>query len=174
MRVLTFVLLVIAAGCEHPLGGGCINETRNLSVAGALEPAASTEPITGTAAVSVHEARHYLTKHTSEQNFLWSVRASGIDRSTVSAVHVHERDTNRLLFQIPLENTNAPSDVITQAFTMRPQNGAIAQWSEVYELLGSGRGYLDVHVGSSSSPVMRANLAAQNASWREFTRANCS
>ncbi|MDQ3070617.1 MAG: hypothetical protein M3R55_12930 [Acidobacteriota bacterium] len=58
--------------------------------------------------------------------------------------------------------------------TRRPQNGAIAQWSEVYELLGSGRGYLDVHVGGAGSPVMRANLAAQDATWRNFVHANCS
>ncbi len=174
MRFLTIVLLVIAAGCEHPLGGGCINETRNLSLGGTLEPTASTETITGTVLVSLHEARHYRTRQTSGEDFLWSVRASGIDRSTVSAVHVHERDTNRLLFQIPLENTNAPAEVITQTFTRRPHNGAIAQWLEVYELLGSGRGYLDVHVGGSGNPVMRANLTAQNANWRDFIHADCS
>jgi hypothetical protein len=85
---------------------------------------APTGTITGTAGVSLNEARHYLTKQTSDENFLWSVRASGIDRSTVAAVHVHERDTNLLLFQSPIENTNAPADVITQTFTVRPHNGA--------------------------------------------------
>ena len=174
MRVLTIALLVIAAGCENPFGGGCINETRNLSAAGALEPIAPSGTITGIAAVSLFEARHYRTEQTSEEAFLWSVRASGIDRSTVSAVHVHERDTHRLLFQIPIENSNTPADVITQTFTRRPHNGAIAPWPEVYELLGSGRGYLDVHVGGSGSPVMRADLVAQNANWRDFIHANCS
>ncbi|MDQ3069901.1 MAG: hypothetical protein M3R55_09260 [Acidobacteriota bacterium] len=87
---------------------------------------------------------------------------------------MHERDTNRLLFQIPLENANAPADVITQTFTRRPHSGAIAQWSEGYELLGSGRGYLDVHVGASGEPVMRAGLTAQNANWLGFIHANCS
>jgi len=173
MRLLTLVLMVIAGGCALPLDGGCINETRNLSLGGTLEPTASAGSA-GTALVSLHEARHYRTQQTSGEEFLWSVRASGIDRSTVSAVHMHERETNRLLFQIPLENTNAPADVITQTFTRRPHNGAIAQWSEVYELLGSGRGYLDVHVGGSDNSVMRANLTAQNANWRDFLRANCS
>lgn len=137
-RALTVVLLVTAAGCALPLDAGCINETRNLSLEGALQPTDSTMTSSGTALISLHEARNYRTKHTSDEDFLWSVRASGIDRSAVSAVHVHERDTNRLLFQLPLENTNAPADVITQTFTRRPHNGAIAQWSDVYELLGSG------------------------------------
>ena len=174
MHVLTVVLLMIAAGCDHPFSGGCINEARNLALGGTLEPTVPTGTMTGTATVSLHEARHYRTKQTADEDFLWSVRATGIDRSTVSAVHVHERDTNRLLFQIPLENTNAPADVITQTFTRRPHNGAIAQWSEVYELLGSGRAYLDVHVGGSGNPVMRANLTAQNANWRDFIHADCS
>ena len=174
MRVLTLLLLVIVAGCELPFGGGCLDEARNLSLAGNLESTGSTGTITGTAAVSLHEARRHRTKQTTEEDFLWSVRAPGIDRSTVTAVHVHEVDTNRLLFQIPIENTNAPTDVITQTFTRRPHNGAIAQWSEVYELLGSGRGYLDVHVGGSVSPAMRATLTAQNANWRDFIHADCS
>src|SRR5688500_19544237 len=100
MRLLTLVLLLIAGGCALPLDGGCINETRNLSLGGTLELTASAGG-TGTALVSLHEARHYRTKQTSDEEFLWSVRASGLDRSTVSAVHVHERETNRLLFQIP-------------------------------------------------------------------------
>jgi hypothetical protein len=173
VRVLTVVLLVIAAGCELPFGGGCLDETRNLSLGGTLSPLVPTAAITGTAAVSLHEARHHRTRQTSAEDFLWSVRASGIDRSTVSALHVHERDTDRLLFQIPIENTNAPLDVITQTFTRRPHNGAIAQWPEVYELLGSGRGYLDVHVGSGT-PVLRADLTVQNANWRDFIHADCS
>ena len=159
-------LLAGAAGCALPLDGGCLDETRNLSLAGSLE--------SGTAQVTLHEARHHRTKQTSAEEFLWSVRASAVDRSTVSAVHVHERDTDRLLFALPIENTNAPADVITQTFTRRPHNGAISQWSEVYELLGSGRGYLDVHVGGSNPPVLRTNLTPQNANWREFSRANCS
>jgi hypothetical protein len=174
MRVLTIVPLLIAAGCALPLDGGCINETRNLSSGGTLEPTSSPGTSTGTALVVLHEARDYRTKQTSGEEFLWSVRAPGIDRSTVSAVHVHERDTDRLLFQIPLENTNAPADVITQTFSRRPHNGAIASWSEVYELIGSGRGYLDVHVGESGTPVMRANLTAQNPNWRDFIHADCS
>ena len=173
-RWLPFLLLAITAGCALPLDGSCINETRNLSLSGDLEPTGSAGTGSGAALISLHEARDYQTKRTSEEHFLWSVRASGIDRSAVTAVHVHERDTNRLLFQLPIENTNAPADVITQTFTMRPHNGAIAQWSDVYELLGSGRAYLDVHVGGSSDPVMRAGLAAQNANWRDFIRGDCS
>ena len=174
MHVLAIVLLMIAAGCELPFGGGCLNETRNLSLSGALEPTTSAGAVTGTAGVSLHEARHYRTRQTSEEHFLWSVRASGIDRSTVSAVHVHERGTDRLLFVIPIENMNAPADVITETSTMRPHNGAIAQWSEVYELLGAGGAYLDVHVGGSGNPALRANLTTQNSNWREFNRGNCS
>lgn len=89
-------------------------------------------------------------------------------------MHVHERDTNRLLFGLPLENPSALPDVITLTFSPRPHNGIIASWSEVYELLGAGRGYLDVHVAGSSEPVMRANLTAQFANWRDFVHANCS
>ncbi|MDQ3069875.1 MAG: hypothetical protein M3R55_09130 [Acidobacteriota bacterium] len=63
---------------------------------------------------------------------------------------------------------------VTQTFTRRPHSGAIAQWSDVYELLGSGRGYLDVHLGGSGAPVMRADLTAQNADWLGFIHANCS
>lgn len=173
MRCVIVALLLTAAGCANPFSGSCINETRNLSLAGTLEPTAPTGT-SGAALISLHEARNFQTKRTALEEFLWSVRAPGFDRSAVSAVHVHERDTDRILFQLPVENTNMPADVITQTFTRRPHNGAIAQWAEVYELLGSGRGYLDVHVGGSGNPVMRANLAAQNANWRDFIHANCS
>ena len=167
VRALMMSLLVIAGGCALPLDGRCLDETRNLSLVGALGSA-------GTATVALHEARHHRTQQTSAEEFLWSVRSSGIDRSTVSAVHVHERDTGRLLFAIPIENTNAPADVITQTFTRRPHNGAIASWSEVYELLGAGRGYLDVHTAGSAAPLFRADLTPQNANWRDFSRASCS
>ena len=174
MKALTAVLLVIASGCALPLDGSCIDERRALSLEGTLEPTTAAVTGTGTVLVGLQEARNHRTKRTSEQHFNWAVRATGIDRSTVTAVHVHERDTNRLLFQIPIENTNGPADVITLTFSPRPHNGIIAQWSEVYELLGSGRGYLDVHAGGASEPVMRANLTAQFANWREFIHSSCS
>jgi hypothetical protein len=173
MRVVTILLVLLAGGCALPLDGSCIDERRSLSLEGVLQPAGAAAIGNGTAFLGLIEARNYRTKHTSEENFYWAVRASGFDRSTVSAVHVHERETGRLLFQIPIENTNGPADVITLIFSPRPHNGLVAQWSVVYELLGSGSGYLDVHAGGSSEPVLRANLSPQFANWRDFVHSSC-
>ena len=167
------VLLAFATGCTLPLGM-CIDEARNLSLDGTWEATGSTETIPGSVLVGMHEARNHNTKDTTAQEYFWSIRSSSIDRATVSAVHVHERDTDRLLFEIPIENTpGAPAEFITNS-NRRPHNGAIAQWSEVYEILGSGRGYVDVHLGGSGEPVLRANLTPQHSNWRNFVHSSCS
>ncbi len=166
-------LLVPAAGCTLPLGM-CIDEARNLSLEGTWEPIGPTEAISGPVLVGRHEAGNHTSKETTAQEFFWGIRSSSIDRATVSAVHVHERDTDRLLFQIPIEHTNAPAEVITHSISRRPHNGAIANWAEVYQLLGSGLGYVDVHAGGSGVPVTRSNLTPQHANWRNFVHSSCS
>ena len=174
MRLLTIVLLGLVAGCRLPFDGMCINERRILYLEGSLESIGPTGTATGTVSITIHEVRNHRTKQERYlEHFSWSVRASGIDPSAVSAVHVHERDTNVVLFQLPLGSQNPLPGVITERTSWHPPDGAIP-WSEVYELLGAGRSYLDVHLGGSDNPTMRANLAARNANWGQFVHSSCS
>src|SRR5688572_16288190 len=125
MRVLTIVLLGMVAGCGLLFDGMCINERRILYLDGSLESIDATGTATGTVSITIHEVRNHRTKQERYlEHFSWSVRASGMDPSAVSAVHVHERDTNLLLFQMPLENANALPEVITQRTSWDPPNAA--------------------------------------------------
>jgi hypothetical protein len=174
MRVLTLLLLVIVAGCRLPFDGMCIDERRILYLEGSLESSDATGAATGTVSFSVHEVRNHRTKRDRHiEHFSWSVRATGIAPSAVSAVHLHERDTNLVLVELPLENATALPDVITQRTGGPPPNAALP-WSDVYDLLGAGRVYLDVHIGGSGHHTMRADLAARNPNWQQFIHSSCS
>jgi hypothetical protein len=167
--------LLALAACDLPfVGPDCIDETRSLSVSGHL---ASVVPDaapgdTGVASLGFSEARNHRSKRTSRQDVLWSVRA-GIVRGTVTAIHVHEVGTDRLVLGLPIDSTTGPASVITQVFTGQPYAGAIP-WSEAYVLLGEGRGYLDVHTTAFPLGQLRGRLEAVYPGWRGFTHAYCS
>lgn len=174
MRVLLIALLGIVTGCGLPFDGMCINERRILYLEGSLESVDPSGTATGTVSITIHEVRNHRTKQERYlEHFSWSVRASGMNPATVSAVHVHERDTDILLFELPLENATALPEVITQRTSWQPPIGPMP-WSEVYDLLGSGRGYLDVHIGGADTAAMRSTLAARNANWAQFIHSSCS
>lgn len=173
MRILIVVLLGIVAGCSLPFDGMCIHERRILYLEATLESNA-TATATGTAGITIHEVRNHRTKQDRHfEVFSWSVRSSEINPSAVSAVHVHERDTNLLLFQLPLGSNNPVPGIISERTHWLPLDAA-RPWPELYDLLGEGRGYLDVHIAASENPVMRFTLAARNPNWAEFKHSSCS
>lgn len=174
MRILIVVVLGIVAGCRLPFDGMCIHERRILYLEGTLDSIHAPGTVTGPVSITIHEVRNHRTKQDRYfEHFSWSVRSSDINPTAVSAVHVHERDTDLLLFQLPLGSNNPVPGIITERTSWQPTDAALP-WPEVYDLLGSGRGYLDVHVGGSDDPAMRATLAARNANWAQFIHSSCS
>ena len=160
--------------CVRPTGPDCRAETRSLAVSArlvSLSPAPSPSD-TGRAQVALYEARNFRTKSTTARDILWFV-GSGLNRNDVNAVHVHEEETGRLLFGIPLEPTPAPPFVISQVFTRRPYTGQV-EWNELYGLLGSERAYVDVHTNKLPTGELRGTLRRDNSNWQTFTHSYCS
>ena len=126
---------------------------------------------TGTAAVSMSESRNHRTKRTSSRGVMWFA-GSGLPRETVTAVHVHEEGTGRLVLDVPLTPVGPPS-VITQVFEQQPYAGAVP-WDDAYRMLGEGRAYVDVHTAGQSQPRLRGTLQPQSSGWHDFFHAYCS
>src|SRR5688500_19782703 len=94
----TLAYALALSGCNLSSGPDCINETRGLMVNARLT---STMPTptpadTGTAHVNLFEARNADSKATAARELTWFV-SSGLNRANVTAVRVHEQDTDRLL-----------------------------------------------------------------------------
>lgn len=170
--LLAFCLAV--TGCFGVSGPDCRDETRSLSATTTFASMLAT-PLasdTGTASISLHEARNHRSKATSAREIMWFV-SSGLTRSGVTAVHLHETGSGRLLYTIPIDPGSAPSNVITQVFTRQPYDGAV-DFEEVYELVGTGRTYVDVHTSAHPDGQLRGTLQAQGDSWQTFTHSFCS
>ena len=177
MRTVSICIVAGCAalsGCLGLSGPDCKDELRGLTAIAALTSVApdAAPGDTGTAQLNLHEARDHTSKSTSARELSWFV-GSGLDRSGVTAVHVHEEGTARLLFTIPLETPTGPPYVITQIFTRRAYTGPTS-WSEIYELVGSQRTYIDVHTTEFPDGELRGALSPQNANWQVFTHAYCS
>jgi len=166
--------LLAAAGCDIPfVGPDCIDESRSLSVSTALmAPTADATPSdTGTATFSLTESRNHRSKRTSRRDMTWSVR-SGLTRGTVTAVHVHAVG-GVLLFDVPIDSTSGPPSVITQVFQGQPYSGPVG-WDELYQALGEGRAYVDVHTTARPVGQLAGLLQPVFPNWQSFTHAYCS
>jgi hypothetical protein len=168
------VVLLGLTGCFRMSGPDCRDETRSLAVTARL---ISTVPMgaasdTGRAHIALYEARNARTKSTAAREILWFV-GSGLDRADVTAVHVHEEGTGRLLFTVPLEFTQAPPFVITQVFTRQRYAGAV-EWNDLYSALGNERAYVEVHTGAHPEGQLRGAVRRDHPNWQTFTHAYCS
>ena len=167
--------LLALAACDLPfVGPDCIDETRSLSVRARL---ASTAPDaapadTGVAGLSFSESRNHRTERTSSRSVTWFV-GSGLQRGTVTAVHVHEEATGRLILDVPIDSTYGPPFVITQVFQAQPYTGTVA-WNEAYQMLGEGRAYVDVHTTARPLGQLRGRLEPTSPEWEPFVHAYCS
>jgi hypothetical protein len=178
-RLLTLCAAADSLSCSIPvLGGGpdCIDETRGFSVDAILSTpgVSASESDSRRAHVSLSEARTARSKRTSAQELTWHVRANGLQRSTVTGVHVHARAGGQLLIDIPRDTLDSPPNVITNTYTRRPHPGSPLPWVDLFELVGSGGAYLDVHAGSAA-PVLRGDLTQPppERDWRSFFHAYC-
>ena len=167
---------VLLSGCLGLTGPDCVNETRFVAVRGALALAGSPAD-TGTASIDLDEARNHRTKNTASREIMYFVRAPNVDRSQVTAIHVHQKSDDRLFFSVPIDTLASPV-AITTTYTRQPFPGSAVPWTEIYETVGSGGAYLDVHVGGAQPRVLRADLArpadAAVPDWRAFQHAYCS
>ena len=176
MRWFWNVFGALLSSCASLGGPDCIDETRFVSVRGALTHAGA--PVdSGRASISLDEARNHRSKRTSAREIMWDVRAPGVDRSRVTAIHLHERDGDRLVFSIPIDTMASPT-AITTTYTRQPFPGSGVPWPEIYETVGTGGAYLDVHVGGEQPRILRADLArdpnAAVTDWRAFQHSYCS
>jgi hypothetical protein len=165
---------VALTGCLFTSGPDCIDETRSVSTTARLA-SVLTDPSpgdSGTANVSLHEARNHRSKAISARELTWFV-GSSLVRAGVTAVHVHEETTDRLLLTIPIDTTAGPPFVITQVFTRRPYTGSV-NWTELYDLVGNERTYVDVHTSANPAGHLRGALNRVNPNWQTFTHAYCS
>ena len=174
MKVFVLISCVGMTGCLGVLRPDCRDETRSLAATARLtsplpSPVASD---TGRASFSLHEARNANTKATTAREAMWFA-GSGLDRSQVTAVHVHEAVSDRLLFNIPIDSAFGPRYVITQVFTRRPYTGP-EDFANLYELIGTGRTYVDVHTIDQPMGRLRGVLQPDFPNWRTFVHHNCS
>ena len=98
---------------------------------------------------------------------------SGLDRSQVTAVHVHETGSDRLLVNLPIDSAFGPRYVITQVFTRQPYTGS-EDFVSLYELVGTERTYVDVHTIDQPMGRLRGVLRPDFQNWRAFVHNNCS
>jgi hypothetical protein len=164
---LLMPLLALAA-CDVPfVGPDCIDETRSLSVSTQLTVAGP-----GIAGFSLSESRNHRSKRTSRRDVTWSVR-SGVPRSTVTAIHVHESGTGHLLVDVPIDTASGPPPVITQVFQGQPYAGP-TDWDTLYQTLGEGRAFVDVHTTTRPEGLFGGGLEPESPDWQGFSRAYCS
>lgn len=166
--------LLALQGCYFLSGPDCVDEHRALSARATLASIASdpSPADTGYAFFGFNESRNHRTKRTTERRVFWHVR-SGLVRSTVTAVHVHETGTGRLVFDVPIDSTHGPPAVITQVFEGQPYPGPL-DWGEIYHMLGEGRAYVDVHTTTSPVGHLRGAIAPEYENWRNFQHSYCS
>ena len=172
---MIFLILALSAGaCASLSGPDCIDETRSLSVTARLSSveASAVRGDSGTAQVFLFEARNYKTKRLSARDIMWFA-GSGLDRSAVSGIHIHEKGTDRLLFDIPLEPIGPTRYVITWLSARRPYTGATG-WNELYEILGNERAYVDVHTLTHPNGQLRGEFTLDFPNWQSFEHAYCS
>jgi hypothetical protein len=178
-RLVNPVLALLAvcvpiAGCRGWFGPDCKDETRTV-IASVRLTSMLASPLpddTGRASLNLHEARDAVTKSNTARDIMWFA-GSGLDRSRVTAIHVHELDTNRLLFTMPIDSAFGPRYVITQVFTRQPYTGSV-RFSEFYELVGNEKTYVDVHTIDYPDGQLRGVLRPEYPNWRNFVHHYCS
>ena len=162
------------SACLGTSGPDCRDETRSLSADARLSSVVpgSQSGDTAIARFSFYEARNFRTKATAERGATWFV-GSGLARSSVTAVHVHEQTSGRLLFNVPLEVVGGSPFVITQIFARRAYTGSV-DWDELYQLIGNEGTYVDIHTIDHPNGQLRGTLRPEYPNWRTFTHAYCS
>jgi hypothetical protein len=164
----------LSTGCIPFTGPDCIDENRSLAVAARLT-SSSPQPQatdTGSTRFSMSEARNHRSRRTTHQYIIWFV-GSGLVRSNVTAVHLHEQATGRLLFNVPIDTTFGPAFVVTQVLQAEPYRGTVP-WNELYDILGNGRAYVDIHTRDQPNGQLRGTLVPEYPNWRDFVHSYCS
>jgi hypothetical protein len=165
---------LLAAQCVPFFGPDCIDETRGLSVSARLMATGSpTVPRdTGELFLGLLEARNHRSKRTSYRHVTWLV-GSGVPRSTVTAVHVHEKVTDRILFDVPVDSAFWPAYIVTRTINPVAYTGPLS-WNDFYDRLGNGSVYVDVHTSATVGGSLRGEPSPLYPNWREFTHSYCS
>jgi hypothetical protein len=165
---------LVVARCIPFSGPDCIDETRGLSVSARLmgtgSPAMPRD--TGEVSMGVLEARNHRSKRTSRRQVTYIV-GSGVPRSTVTAVHLHEKVTDRVIFDLPVDSAFWPAYVVTRTINPVPYTGPLS-WDQFYNLLGDGSVYVDVHTPAAAGGRLRGDLSTLYPDWQNFTHSYCS
>jgi hypothetical protein len=169
---LPFALTAVLSGCLFP-SGLCDNETRSVRIDAVLA-APGAPATTGTAGLLLFEARPGPGSASVEQSVLYDA-ASTLDRTTVSAVHLHAGTPSApgaILYEFPLVSGGAPSN-ITVVYAREPYQGAM-EFRAFFAAVANSPTYADVHVGGGAVPVLAGAAVVQSPSVANWTRANCS
>ncbi len=164
--------LTVLSGCLFP-SGLCDNETRSVSI-NAVLTAPGAPGTTGTASLLLFEARPGQGSASVEQSVLYAA-ASTLDRTTVSAVHLHAGTPSApgaILYEFPLVGAGAPGN-ITVVYTREPYQGAM-EFRAFFAAVANSPTYIDGHVSGATVPVLAGASVVQTPSVADWTRANCS
>ncbi|MDB4908885.1 MAG: hypothetical protein JWO05_3669 [Gemmatimonadetes bacterium] len=171
LALLLALLLVAAAACGGP---DCIDESRGLNTSSVLAPLPNSASLadTGSAGITMNESRNHTSRHVTYQRLDWSVRVY-IPRNTVTSAQLREVGTDRLLFTFPPTATG-DEHAYSQSSSPADYAGDVP-WNELYQLVGSGRTYLDVRSTRYPGGHLRGTVGpAPVGSWEGFVHSYCS
>ncbi len=169
---LPLVLTAALSGCLFP-SGLCENETRDITI-NAVLAAPGAGGGTGTATLELFEARKDQGSASVEQSVVFAA-ASTLDRTTVTAVHLHAGTPaapGQVLYEFPLVPAGAPSN-ITVVYLREPYRGTVA-FPDLFAAMTGSATYLDVHVGGSAIPALAGVSRVLEPSAALWNRDYCS
>ena len=172
--ILATCSALLSAQCTALSGPDCIDETRGITVTARLSGTGSPSmpADTGSVFLGLMESRNHDSKRTSYRNVNWLV-GTGVPRSTVTAVHFHDKASGNIVFTVPVDSAFWPPYIVTRAIEPVAYTGAL-EWNSFYDLLGNGSVYVDVHTPAAAGGRLQGDLGSMYPDWREFKHSYCS
>ena len=155
LRAVAVALLpaLVEIGCVST-SPDCDFETRELEADATL----SANSATGQALLHLFDTRFVERPNDGRDGLGWNVFGS-VEKTSVTAIHVHETATGRVLIAIPIGGQFAQSGAqhITGAGTSAAYPGPVS-FDEVFDLLGRSPAFVDIHTTDDASGQLRGDV----------------